>query len=72
MMFGLWKYVAVVGGFLAILATMVLKGRSMERVKNDRKVHKEYKETRKRMDEADVMGDPDAAREWLKNRGKKK
>jgi hypothetical protein len=71
-MFGLWKYVAVVGGFLGLLGMMVLKGRSMERVKNDRKVHKEYKETRQRMDEADVMGNPDAAREWLKNRGEKK
>lgn len=56
--------VAVVAAFFA--GTM--RGKSAERSKQDRT----YRETRKRMDDAEIdFGNgPDAARRWLHERGK--
>ena len=55
-------------GFIALLGMAVLKGKSMEKIKNEKRDLEEYKRTRENMDEADIADDPDAARQWLRDR----
>ncbi len=71
-MFGKLKLAAAAAvGFVIVLIMAVLKGQSMERTKNERDELKEYKETSKRMHEADITDNPDDARDWLRNRPKR-
>lgn len=63
--------------FAAILATILgalgiyAKGRSDAKAKAKTKDLKAELDTRKRMDDADIVGDnPDLARRWLHERGK--
>ena len=77
---GLWSWLAgsrvgrAVSALLAVAGAafgLYLKGRSDARAKADAEKAKDYVDTRKRIDEADVPGnDPDAARRWLHERGK--
>jgi len=54
---------------LAVLTIWTGGGRS-ERARQNAKRMEEYRETRKRADEADIGdGDPSADREWLRDRG---
>ena len=62
-----WRPLAAILGALGIYA----KGRADANGKAAMKDAKEYRETRKRVDEAETVGnDPDAARRWLHERGK--
>ena len=62
----IWKPVAAL---LAVLG-IYLAGRNDARQKAKSAALQDYAETRKKADEADIVGDdPDLARRWLKERG---
>lgn len=66
------RFLAGIGAALAALAGAVLFGWRKRGQAEAGKVLKGYKDTRERMDEADDFGnDPDAARRWLSERGKR-
>lgn len=57
-------WLAAAGAFIAAVLLAFWRG------KRDAK-DEAYAETRKRMDEVDIGDDPDAARRWLHERGKR-
>ncbi len=62
-----WKPLAAVLAFFGIYAVGAANARQKARAKQA----EQYIETRKRMDDADVVGDdPDLSRRWLRERGK--
>jgi hypothetical protein len=56
--------------FVAMLATSWLGGRKSAKADAKQEELEGYVETRKRMDEIGRMSDADAARDWLRERGK--
>jgi hypothetical protein len=67
----------VFGGVVAVLLilwTAYRKGRSDESQKHEKEALEAYKETTERMNDAqgDIPTLPDDAREWLRERGKKR
>ena len=63
-------YAALIGAAVLAVGMAFLKGRRAGIKEKEHEELEEYVETRERMDEADVMSDPDDAREWLRNRDK--
>lgn len=71
MIFARLKLLAMSIGFIvAALATSWLGGRKSAKADAKQEELEGYVETRKRMDEIGRMSDADAAREWLRERGK--
>lgn len=67
--FGRWA--AMIGAAVALLAGAVLLGWSKRGQHEADKALKGYRDTRRRMDDADDLGDdPAAARRWLSERGR--
>ena len=66
--FKLWA--AGIGLVVAALAASWLGGRKSAQADAKQEELEGYVETRKRMDEIGRMSDADAAREWLRERGK--
>lgn len=64
----LWA--AGIGLVIAVLAASWLGGRKSAQADAKQEELEGYVETRKRMDEVGRMSDADAAREWLRERGK--
>lgn len=64
----LWA--AGIGLVVAALAASWLGGRKSAQADAKQEELTDYVETRKRMDEVGRMSDADAAREWLRERGK--
>ena len=64
----LWA--AGIGLVIAALAASWLGGRKSAQADAKQEELTDYVETRKRMDEVGRMSDADAAREWLRERGK--
>ena len=64
----LWA--AGIGLVIAALAASWLGGRKSAQADAKQEELEEYVDTRKRMDEVGRMSDADAAREWLRERGK--
>ncbi|WP_128253933.1 hypothetical protein [Falsirhodobacter deserti] len=62
----------ILGGIVATLAAVVAahrRGKAAERKQEPDKVALGYVDTRRRTDDADIVGDdPAAARNWLRNR----
>lgn len=58
---------AFVTAALSLLAAY-MRGRAAKGAEVERKKLKDYQDTRKRIDEADIPDDADAAREWLSER----
>lgn len=62
-------------GFIVVLGTLLgfrRSGVKAERTRNEAKQAKDNLKTRERMDNAKIVGDdPAAAREWLRERGKR-
>lgn len=65
----LWA--AGIGLVIAALAASWLGGRKSAQADAKQEELTDYVETRKRMDEVGRMSDADAAREWLRERGKR-
>ena len=66
-----WKPIAAILAALVGALGLYAKGRADAKAKAETKDLKAEIETRKRIDEADTVGnDPDAARRWLHERGK--
>jgi hypothetical protein len=59
-----------IGLVIAALAASWLSGRKSAQADAKQEELEGYVETRKRMDEVGRMSDADAAREWLRERGK--
>lgn len=64
----IWPYLAGAGAALAALLTAYLSGRSRARKDAEAKADREYRQTRERIDDAEIAADPDAARRWLRDR----
>lgn len=64
----LWA--AGIGLVIAALAAIWFGGRKSAQADAKQEELTDYVETRKRMDEVGRMSDADAAREWLRERGK--
>jgi hypothetical protein len=64
----LWA--AAAGAFLMALAAIWFGGRKSAQADAKRKEAEDYVDTRKRIDEVGRMSDADAARDWLRERGK--
>ena len=64
----LWA--AAAGAFLMALITIWFGGRKSAQADAKRKEAEDYADTRKRIDEVGRMSDADAARDWLRERGK--
>lgn len=66
-----WKPIAAILAALLGALGLYAKGRADAKAKRDLRDLKTEIETRRRIDEADTVGnDPDAARSWLRERGK--
>jgi len=66
------RWAAIVGAAVALLAGAVLLGWSKRGQVEAGKALKGYRDTRRRMDDADDLGDdPAAARRWLSERGRR-
>ena len=64
----LWKPVALM---LAILA-IYQRGRASAKQQAAERAARDYQDTRRRMDDADIVGDdPAVARDWLRERAKR-
>ena len=74
-MFGLAKIKLILAGiasFALILGLAVLKGQSMQKVKNERQKAKEYRKTTEDIADAKpIDSDPDSARDRLRERNKR-
>lgn len=66
----LYRWLAMIGGVLALLAGAVLFGWTKRGQVESVKALEGYKQTRKEMDDADplIATDPDNARAWLRER----
>ena len=63
---------AGIASFAVIIGLAVLKGQSMQKVKNERQKAKEYRKTTERISNAKPIDtDPDAARDRLRDRNKR-
>ena len=65
-----WPYVVAAGGAIVALLGVYAKGRKDASDKAAQKAAETYIETRKRMDGAPKLDDPDAAQRWLQERKK--
>lgn len=70
MMLRLKMWLAAAGALALALASTWFGGRKSAKAAAKTEELNEYVETRKRMDEVDPGDDPDAARRWLRERGK--
>jgi dienelactone hydrolase len=70
MMLRLKLWAAAAGAFLMALAAFWFGGRKSAQADAKRKEAEDYVDTRKRIDEVARMSDADAARDWLRERGK--
>lgn len=64
-------YLAMAGAVVLAIAAAFLKGWSARGRQEQTKDLRDYKETRERMDDAETNLDPDDARNWLRERGKR-
>jgi hypothetical protein len=64
-------WLAAAGAFLIALGAAYWRGRSTEAAAAERERLDGYVETRKRIDEVDLGDDPDMARRFLHERGKR-
>lgn len=72
MIFARLKMYAIgVGIFISALLASYFSGRKAADADNEREELEGYVDTRKRMDDVGRMSDADAAREWLRERGKR-
>lgn len=67
----LGRWVAMIGGALLALAGAVAWGWTKGKQDEHRKQLEGYRDTRKAMDEVEHGSDPDLARRWLHERGKR-
>ena len=69
MIFGRIKlWLAAAGAFVLALGAAYMRGRAAKGKEVERDALWDYQETRGRMDEVDIPGNPADAREWLINR----
>jgi len=65
-------YAIGVGIFISALVASYFSGRKSAQADAKQEELEGYVETRKRMDDVGRMSDADAARDWLRERGKRK
>jgi hypothetical protein len=63
-------WAAAIGVFITTLTAIWFGGRKSAQADAKRKEAEDYVDTRKRIDEVARMSDADAARDWLRERGK--
>ncbi|RMF06356.1 MAG: hypothetical protein D6773_04420 [Alphaproteobacteria bacterium] len=69
----LGRIAGMVGLAVAAMITAWLMGRSSQRARDARRRLENYRDTRRRMDDADAElgNDPDIARRWLRDRAQR-